>query len=89
MHFLFGVRHEKDLFYQDVFQRWSQDDNFSYQLCVSRPLGDEEDFTTGYVTDHITTDYLGLQGLSTDNLEAYICGSPAMVKDAREKLEEL
>ena len=43
----------------------------------------------GYVTDLLTPEYLSEQGFEISNLEVYICGSPAMVKDAREKLERI
>jgi len=37
IHFIFGVREEKDLFYQKIFQEWSEKyQNFSYQYCLSQ-----------------------------------------------------
>ena len=37
-HFVFGVRYEDDLFYQDTLSSWVDDhEDFSFQLCVSRP----------------------------------------------------
>lgn len=37
IHFIFGVREERDLFYQSVFEEWSQEyPHFSYQFCLSQ-----------------------------------------------------
>jgi NAD(P)H-flavin reductase len=52
---------------------------FDYQIFLSQE--DSENTVRGRVTDFITEENLAPYG------EFYLCGSPVMVKDAREKLE--
>lgn len=54
--------------------------SFDYQIFLSQE--ESENTTFGRVTDFITKDNVGDYG------EFYLCGSPAMVKDARTRLEE-
>jgi CDP-4-dehydro-6-deoxyglucose reductase, E3 len=82
LNFLFGVREERDLFYQDILTDLEkQHDNLRISLYLSRE--DLIGTTRWYVTDSISPD------LISEYSEFYICGSPAMVKDARERLEFL
>lgn len=83
--FIFGVRSFEDSFYEDEI-RWIGEDfsDFSYKQYFSRETTfTEENQNQGYVTDSITSAFV------TGYEEYYICGSPAMVKSAREKLEAL
>lgn len=81
-HFVFGVREAKDLFYLDILDSLSKKhSNFTYDLYLSRE--EKEGMKNGYVTDVITED--AAKAFKT----FYLCGSPAMVKDSREKLEAL
>jgi NAD(P)H-flavin reductase len=62
--------------------------NFEYVQYYSREENFEEmsknhESRTGYVTDWITPESI------VQYEEYYLCGSPAMVKSAREKLESL
>lgn len=87
--FIFGVRNLADSFYENEFGRLgAQFKNFEYIQYFSRETRLEwrtldQAFRRWYVTDWIIS----------DNIEAYeefyLCGSPAMVKDARAKLESL
>lgn len=80
--FIFGVREERDIFYNDeVIEIGKKFTQFNYQSYLSR----EEKFwyNHGYVIDWIIPENIWLYN------EFYLCGSPVMVKSAREKLEAL
>lgn len=89
--FIFGVRGFADDFYQDEIAKIGDSfASFQHVHYFSR----ETDFSTnhqspittqlsGYVTDWITPENI------TQYEEYYLCGSPAMVKSVREKLEAL
>ena len=80
--FIFWVREEEDTFYEQEIQevgRWFQ--NFEYIQYISRPKNPESH--QWYVTDWITPENIW------NYEEYYLCGSPAMVASAREKLGEL
>lgn len=80
--FVFGVREAKDIFYSDEIREiGAKFDNFDYQSYLSRESIDG--YQAGYVIDWITPENV------SKYQEFYICGSPAMVKSAREKLEAL
>ncbi len=87
--FIFWVRNFSDSFYEmtieDIGSYFSQ---FEYIQYFSREHSFESRNTNhevrnGYVTDWITEENMRNFG------EYYLCGSPAMVKWAREKLENL
>lgn len=77
---IFGVRSEKDIFWKDKLDGFAQKyPNFSYVMCLTQP---SESWTgaQGRVTEFLkeidpTSDY-------------YMCGSAAMVMDARALLAE-
>ncbi len=80
--FVFGVRNNEDVFYESEFARLTQEYSaFEYTQYLSK--GALPTAQPGYVTDALTLEYISLFQ------EFYICGSPVMVKDAREKLTEL
>ncbi len=79
--FIFGVREEKDLFYQDILQEWSEKyPHFSHQFCLSQWV--EGDYFSWRVTEYLRNNP---DLIDTNNLYS-ICGSPAMVSEAREIL---
>ena len=81
-HFVFGVRDETDLFYQEELKNMSKNYSWlSFVQYLSR--ADYEGGIRGYVTDAITGETV------SHYEEFYLCGSPAMVSDARTKLESL
>jgi ferredoxin-NADP reductase len=100
-HFSFWVRNNADIFYFDELAKISSKYlNFQFNLHTSR----EECAGTfpGYVTDILDEDKRYIFNRSVAEKEGnlfgkymnqfeefYICGSPAMVKSAREKLEAL
>lgn len=84
--FIFGVRSFQDAFYEKEITEIGEDfSDFQYRKYFSR----EDNFSwmnnsqKWYVIDWITQENI----VPYD--EFYLCGSPAMVKDAREKLELL
>lgn len=80
--FIFGVRGTSDVFYIDELNRIkSQYPLFDYRIFLSQD--DSTETIRGRVTDFLTMENIAPYG------EFYLCGSPAMVKDTREKLEEL
>jgi ferredoxin-NADP reductase len=87
--FIFGVRNFADSFYVREIESFGEKfQNFQYVQYFSRESEFDSELTThnsrtGYVTDWIT-----LENIQPYD-EFYICGSPAMVKSAREKLEAL
>ena len=79
-HFVFWVRNNEDIFYQDEFQRLSRENpNFSFTQFLSKGEPSNWEYK-GYVGDILTEDFV------SKYQEYYLCGSPAMVKEVREKL---
>lgn len=78
--YIFGIRTAADIFYIDELNRMKQAyPLFDYKIYLSQD--DAENTTRGRVTDFLKAENLAPYG------EFYMCGSPAMVKEAREKLE--
>lgn len=76
--FIFWVREAKDIFYLEELENIKEKWNFSYEIYVSR----EEVvwYKYGRITEYITKENI-------ENFqEFYICGSPAMVSEAKSKL---
>lgn len=79
--YIFGIRTISDIFYIDELNRMkAQYPMFDYKIYLSQE--DSENTIRGRVTDFLTKENTTPYG------EFYLCGSPAMVKDARTKLEE-
>lgn len=79
-HLIFGVRFKEDLFWLEKLEALAQaHDNFQYELALSKPE-DDWDGLKGRVTEHICTHH--------DSSHHYLCGSAAMVKDAKNLLLE-
>lgn len=80
--FLFGVRTVADIFYTEILEQMQEQyPLFNYHIFLSQE--EVKGTIHGRVTDFLTPDNIAIYG------EFYLCGSPAMVKDAREKLESL
>ncbi len=80
--FVFGVRELVDVFYTDEIKSiGSEFQEFTHISYLSRE--DALGHRRWYVTDWITPEHIAPFD------EFYICGSPAMVRSAREKLEAL
>ena len=83
LHFIFGVREERGLFYQELLWEWSEKyPHFFYQFCLSqwKREGCFQWRVTEYLKNH--TELLDRESLYS------ICGSPAMVNDVREMLSD-
>lgn len=81
---LFGVRHERTIYYRDDFDAWAKKHpNFRFWPTLSRP---EPSWTgrTGHVQAHLR-EAIG----DGRDLDIYICGLKAMVDDVRGILKEL
>ena len=80
--FVFWVRNLSDVFYKEVLDQIRESyPNFEYSIFLSR---DEKDwFQNWYVTD-----YLNIEN-TLDFEEFYICWSPAMVIDAKDRLTKI
>lgn len=84
---LWGVRQREDLYYQDEFTDMAkQYPNFKFCMALSQEHRTEPvwDGLHGRITAHVKDLYS-----STDNLDAYLCGSDYMIKDMTELLMSL
>ncbi len=78
MHLIFGVRHEKDIFWTTELDQLQQmHPNFTYSLTLSQP---DKSWTglRGRVTEHIPE--------NTSTMDAFLCGSADMVQTVRDIL---
>lgn len=83
-HLIFGVRSEKDVFYEDwAINTAEKNKNFSYEITLSRPETENWHGKTGRVTEILKTSQL-----SPENTEVYICGLKHMIDDTTEILKE-
>lgn len=81
-HFIFGVREQRDSFYLEELERIkSTYPLFDYHIYLSQE--DSTETIRGRVTDFLVPENI------VPYEEFYLCGSPAMVGDARARLEEL
>jgi ferredoxin-NADP reductase len=79
---LWGLRHERDLYYQDAFEALARrHPNFCFTTTLSQPSHSWSG-ARGRVT-HI------LEALPlADNLDVYLCGNSGMIKEARAVLTQ-
>ena len=90
----FGVRHEKDVFYDELFTQMDKEhDNFDYYLTLSRPEGNWEGLD-GRVTTLITQfkeDGIFSPGGTLDlaNLRVFLCGSGAMIEQVSDMFKDM
>jgi len=83
-HLLFGIRHIKDLFYQEELAKLAeQNPNFTYTTTLSQPESEEWQREKGRVTAHLEN--LELDPAKTN---AYICGLKDMVLQVQEILQQ-
>lgn len=76
-----GLRHEQDIYWKEVFDAVSsQHPAFTWQLVLSRPT-DSWHGLTGHVTEHVLTREQNV----TQN-EWYLCGNKAMIDDVQAAL---
>lgn len=83
IHLLFGLRHIKNIIYQDFLEGLKQKyTNFSYNITLSRPENPDWQGKTGRVSHT-----LEIENLDTENTDYYICGLKEMITDVREILK--
>ncbi len=83
MSLLFGVRHEDNIFYKEVFKELEKTyPNFKFILTLSRPKDDWQG-----LKGRVTT-YLESNPLDTTNTNYYICGLKAMTDESQKILKE-
>ena len=82
---LYGTRTKSSRAYADEYEAWAKDAKHDYRPMVSREEPTEEGCQKGRVTDILKD----LFSENADDRDYYICGPPAMVKDAKEQLKEL
>jgi NAD(P)H-flavin reductase len=74
IHFYFGVRAERDLYYAEHFRNLSSQGLLSFIPVLSEPSG-ATPMRTGYLADTIKTDFKVLE-----SFKAYLAGPPIMVE---------
>jgi NAD(P)H-flavin reductase len=81
----FGVRHESDLFYTDLFRGLSsRNPEFSYDITLSSPNPQTWAGLRGRVTDLIEKK---IQPADAETTEVYLCGGIQMIEDCRSHLQ--
>ena len=82
----FGVRHESDLFYTDLYRGLSaRYPEFHYDITLSSPNPEKWAGHRGRVTDLIDK---RVKPADPSNTEAYLCGGQQMIEDAKSYLME-
>lgn len=80
----FGAKTQEEIIYAEELLTWNRiHDNFHFIPCLSEPVEDW-DGETGYVQDKLH-DYIK----EFKNKQAYLCGIPMMVSQARDRLMKL
>ncbi len=86
---IFGVRHERTIYYRDDFEALAcQHSNFRFWPTLSRPVPSQDASSWTGRTGHVQTHLLEAIGERRD-LDVYICGLKAMVDDVRAILKGL
>jgi NAD(P)H-flavin reductase len=79
--FVWGLRHEEDIFWKDVLDAWQKTyPNFHYSIVLSKP-SDAWKGKTGHVTEHILEE---IPSLETHTF--YLCGNRHMISDVKTDL---
>lgn len=79
--FLWGLRHEEDIFWIDLLDSWKKAyPNFRYSIILSKP-GDAWKGKIGHVTEHIGEE---IPHLETHTF--YLCGNRHMIRDVKTDL---
>jgi ferredoxin-NADP reductase len=87
-HFLFGVRHENDIFYKEFYPELNNGNTIlpinpeNIKICLSQASTNWHGFK-GRVTE-----YLKQMDLDFQNTHFYLCGSGAMIADVKQYLME-
>lgn len=83
IHIYWGARRRCDLYLEALARKWAQEHgNIRFAPVLSRPTAEcEWTGAVGYVQEHAARDHT-----DRSNYEIYACGSPAMVRAARQVL---
>ena len=74
--FYLGLRYQTDIFWQDYFEKLSEDyPNFKFGLVLSKP-NELWQGKKGHITDFINQDFPDTSGLA-----AYLCGNKLMIEE--------
>jgi Na(+)-translocating NADH:ubiquinone oxidoreductase F subunit len=88
--FWYGARSAQEIFYADLFERFSREHpNFTFHLALSSPL--PEDVWTGhrgFIHDVLLAQYLRNHPCPA-RAEYYLCGPPMMVKACQKMFQDL
>lgn len=77
MELYFGLRHEKDIFYKEKFEKLALENaNFNFYLTISRPETSAYKGHTGRVTEMLKT-----LTIDPENIEVFICGLKDMLQE--------
>ena len=80
VHLYWGARTRADLYLNDLAEKWARDSGICYIPVLSRPTrACGWTGRTGHIQEHVLADHPDLTGH-----EIYACGSPRMVRDARD-----
>ncbi|MDP4008518.1 MAG: FAD-dependent oxidoreductase [Candidatus Peregrinibacteria bacterium] len=94
MTLFFGVRHEEDIFYDELFNGMAQaHKNIDYKLTLSRPQ-DSWIGNRGRITNLIQEykergDFKPGANLDLENLRIFICGNGDMIKEVVDTFKEM
>lgn len=81
MTLLWGLRHEEDIFWKELFDGWvGRYSNFHYTIVLSHPTGAWKG-QTGHVTEHIQEEIHGIK-----TYIFYLCGNSHMIQDVKTDL---
>jgi NAD(P)H-flavin reductase/ferredoxin len=84
VHLLFGVRHEADLFYTDLYRGLaSRDPQFRYDITLSAPNPEAWAGRRGRVTDLLEAT---VQPGDAETTEVYLCGGQRMIEECKARL---
>lgn len=86
VHLFWGLRHERDIVYQNLLDKWQKDyPNFQYELILSHPEGKWAG-KVGYTTTHVIE---LAKKLPANKTNIYLCGNQGLVNDVKEALQKI
>lgn len=87
LHLLHGVRHEHEMLFESEWNMLrTLHPNFSFEYCLSQPLG-TWNAKSGYVQQHINTMVQHASSGHQPDMHYYICGLQDMVRAVRAELK--
>ncbi len=85
----YGARSEKELFYQDYFEKLAKEhQNFTFQVAFSEPGHNKNPkFFNGFIHEVLKAEFLD-KCKNPRDLEYYLCGPPAMISVSLSMLDQ-